>query len=316
MTRPKTITLSPEAADADGIATQQSPGASEYFSLDGALVTTLSGDRDGICAAQTPTGAEALSLDGAYAYRYFPIPTYVTIYAGNDESGKTFNVHGIDGAGNKLVETITGPNTTTVAGSIRFSAVTAVYASAATTGDVEVGFFGIAEFSTPQHVTVTAAGDVQTVTFTVTGLDRDGNLVTGTITGVDTGTVASTQNFSAVLKVQSDGTGTNTSVGVDGTCESGWIPLNATYSDETVAIGCTLSSDGNLTYAVQHTYDDVFSDTFTEDGAAVFTHADLTGETDNQEGNYTTIPTAMRLAVTAHTAGSVTMRATQPSWGG
>lgn len=40
---------------------------------------------------------------------------------------------------------------------------------------------------------------------------------------------------------------------------SPWIPLNAFSSSFGVGLGCVLSSNGNLTYSVQHTFDDFYA---------------------------------------------------------
>ena len=107
--------------------------------------------------------------------------------------------------------------------------------------------------------------------------------------------------------VASDGATTgNVEVGVDGTCESNWYVLNYRGQEFNVGIGCELT--GNATYAVQHTFNDPFVSGFVEDDATVYTNSTLSGETTNQDGNYTNPPTAIRLAVTAHTSGTVTMR--------
>ena len=161
-------------------------------------------------------------------------------------------------------------------------------------------------FTQPQHVTVYSAGDDTGRTFTVTGTDRYGNAMTESITGVSAGTAAGTKNFATVTSVTTDGnTAGAVEVGWNGLCESQWYVLNYRGDNFNVGIGCTLT--GTATYAVQHTFSNVFATGFVEDDATVYTHPTLTGETTKQDGNYTNPPTACRLAVTAHTSGTVTM---------
>ena len=71
---------------------------------------------------------------------------------------------------------------------------------------------------TPQHVTITSGADIQTITFTVIGLDQNGNIQTEDITGVDTNTVASTLYYTSITSIYGDaGTGANSvEAGING----------------------------------------------------------------------------------------------------
>lgn len=175
-------------------------------------------------------------------------------------------------------------------------------------GDLASG--GTVTFTQPQHVTLYAAGNNSGVTFTVTGTDRYGNAMTESITGPNATTVTGTKNFATVTQVASGAATTgDVEVGVDGTCESQWYVLNYRGGDFNVGIGCELS--GTATYTVQHTFDNVFASGFVEDDATLYTHSSLSGETSNQDGNYTNPPVACRLKITAHTSGTVTMNIVQ-----
>ena len=71
---------------------------------------------------------------------------------------------------------------------------------------------------TPQKVTITSGADIQTITFTVVGLDQYGRSQTEDITGVDTNTVASTLYYTAITSIYGDaGTGANSvEAGING----------------------------------------------------------------------------------------------------
>ncbi len=168
---------------------------------------------------------------------------------------------------------------------------------------------GVLTFDTPQHVTITTTSDETGETFTVTGTDRYGNVMTEELAGPNATVVAGTKNFKTITSIVGTADATGVTAGVDGTCESQWYILNYRGSDFNVGIGCELS--GTATYAVQHTFDDCFANGFVEDDATVYTHSTLSGETTNQDGNYTNPPAAIRLAVTAHTSGTVTMKVIQ-----
>ena len=89
------------------------------------------------------------------------------------------------------------------------------------------------------------------------------------------------------------------------------IPLN-TYADPfNVGIGCDVSAGGTLTYTVQHTFDNVQASTFNPATATWFSNSTLVAQTADKDGNYAYPVTAVRLLVTAHTSGSVTMTVIQ-----
>lgn len=178
-------------------------------------------------------------------------------------------------------------------------------------GDLASG--GSVTFTQPQHVTIYAAGDNSGVVFTVTGTNRFGDVITEDITGPNGTTAVGTKNFATVTQVASDGATTgDVEVGVDGTCESAWYLLDYRAANNfNVGLGCEISSGGSLTYTVQQTFDDPFAGTFNEDSMTAYTHSTLSGETSNQEGNYTTPPTMTRLKITAFTSGTATMNIVQ-----
>jgi|TARA_Y100000296_G_scaffold75469_1_gene95162 hypothetical protein len=306
----KAIALAPTALDRNGISVAQTLASGDLeFLQAGALASGL--DRNGIATSQTPSDTTALTLDGTLG-KTFSSGTRVSIFGGSNESGKTFTVLGKDKTGGIISETITGPNVTTVMGATTFYQITSITPSEATTGAIEVGVNGTTTLTTPQHVTIFGANDESTVTFTITGTDRYGNTMTEDITGPNNTTAAGEKNFKTVTKVVGNGATTgNVEIGINGLAESQWYVLNYRGGDFKVGIGTDVSSSANLTYAVQHTFSDVFASGFAEDDAVVLTHSTLTGETTNQDGNYTEPPVAMRLAITAHTSGSVNMRIVQ-----
>ncbi|MBT4085507.1 MAG: hypothetical protein HOE83_17110 [Alphaproteobacteria bacterium] len=309
MSRPKVITLTPDALDRNGISTTETLLATRLdFLINGALSTGF--DADGICAAQTTAGATALTLNGALGVDFHTRKgVYILIAAATaDNTGVIFTVVGEDDRGNRISEAITGPdNGLTVLGSTKFWHVTSVTPDGAVDGNVTVGVNGYVEFSTPQHVAQYSAGDDTGDTYTARGYDRYGNEVTDSITGVNAGTsTTQDQNFAWVDRVSSSGASTGAvESGSDGVCESAWFVLNYRGPDFNVAIGCTTAG---ATYAMQHTFTNVLATGFAENDAVVLTHSTLTGETTNQDGNYTNSPVATRLAIT--TAGTTPVTAT------
>ena len=88
---------------------------------------------------------------------------------------------------------------------------------------------------------------------------------------------------------------------------SGVIPLDNYRTPFNVGIGCALSAGASLTYKVEYTYDDVQASTFNPATATWFDHATLAAKTTSADGNIVVPVSAVRLNVTAYTAGSVTM---------
>lgn len=156
----------------------------------------------------------------------------------------------------------------------------------------------------PRHVSVYSAGDISGVTFTVTGTDRYGTVITEDIAGPDTTptTTNGTKNFKTVTEVAVDGAvGTNCEVGSADEMETEWIPCDYHYPVGTIQVD--ISTGASLTYAWQTTADDVQN--AQESAVAVTVDAGITGETTSQRGSDTGYATASRIAVTGYASGSL-----------
>jgi hypothetical protein len=318
MSKIKHITLAPSALDRNGISTTETLASARLdYLINGALATGY--DRNGIATSQAPTSAAAMTLDGAT----MGTPNlrtrkgvYILIYAAGNDTGRTFTVVGEDGIGNVIREEITGPGVgLIVLGSTRFWKVTSVTPDAATAGNIEIGHNGYVDLSgagAAQHVAIYSAGDDSTKTITVTGENRYGDSLTESITGANAGTSSSQAlNFGRVDRLTaSAGTAGATEAGVDGKCEAQWFVLNYRGGDFNVGLGVDVVS-GTLTYAIQHTFQNVLASDYTEGDETVFTHDTLTGQTTDADGNYTNPPAAIRLAFTAYTSGSAILHIVQ-----
>jgi len=85
------------------------------------------------------------------------------------------------------------------------------------------------------------------------------------------------------------------------------IPLDHYRDPFNVGVGVKLSAGATLTYSVEHTFDDVFSESFNPSTATWYTNSGLGAKTASLDGNYAFPVTAVRLNVTAYTSGSATM---------
>lgn len=104
-------------------------------------LTPVAADADGVCQSQTPVGAGNLTINGALAtagVATFSQPARVSITTTIDDSARTFTITGTDRFGNALVEAVTGPTTTTNSTS-NFATITQIAVDAATAGAITVG---------------------------------------------------------------------------------------------------------------------------------------------------------------------------------
>ena len=83
------------------------------------------------------------------------------------------------------------------------------------------------------------------------------------------------------------------------------VPID--YSQNNFGIGFGVVVSGTITYTVQHAFDNVLDPTVTP---TWFDHADLSGETANQDGNYAFPVRGIRLNNTAGD-GSATLTVLQ-----
>lgn len=108
MSRPKTITITPVAVDADSIAESQTPGGAGNLTLTSSTVT-------------------------------FSQPAHVTVTSADDEQARTFTFTGTDRQGIAITEDIVGGDTATVTGTKNFATVTQIAVDDATAGAVTAG---------------------------------------------------------------------------------------------------------------------------------------------------------------------------------
>ena len=88
-----------------------------------------------------------------------------------------------------------------------------------------------------------------------------------------------------------------------GTGSSSALVMNTDISPFNVGFGVTVS--GNVTYSVQHTFDDPGVGFTTW-----FDHPTITGKSDNQDGNYAFPVTGVRITISSG-GGNVTMNVVQ-----
>lgn len=155
---------------------------------------------------------------------------------------------------------------------------------------------GVATFPIARHVKIAAVADESLITFTISGTNRYGALISEDVTGPAAGlSVSSTENFKKVtgISVSAALTG-NVTLGTGDSLETAWIPLNP--GKDTWDAGYSISSGGAMNVTVQTTMGDVFSEYEQDlpiDGNIGF--------------SVNTIATAIRLKIDSHVSGNVTL---------
>lgn len=159
----------------------------------------------------------------------------------------------------------------------------------------------------PGHVSVYSAGNISTVTFTVTGTDRYGRAISEDIVGPDTtpDTNVGSLNFATVTQVYADGAvGTDVEIGSADEFETQWVPVD--YHSPVGSVQVELSTGAGLTWEWQSTNADIADPGFQESDVAGIADATLTGQTTSARGGDSLYASATRIAVTGYTSGSFT----------
>lgn len=123
-------------------------------------------------------------------------------------------------------------------------------------------------FDVARRVAFISAGDDSGDTFTIVGTNRSGNALTEVVTGANTGTAVSTENFKTVTSITASGASAgNVTIGTYSTADTAWYPVDHV---EGIVLNITLSSGAAFTYTVQTTNSNVFSSTYTEGTMTAF----------------------------------------------
>jgi hypothetical protein len=189
---------------------------------------------------------------------------------------------------------------------------------------------GVATMDVARRVLMASSGNDAAVVFTITGTDRNGNVQTETLTGLNAAATAFTvRDFLTVTRIAASAVCVgNITAGTNGTASTVWVQDNFTSECWMLSVGVVIVS-GTATYTVEHTYDDPnrigtslatppeqWSETpggFTP--ALPWSHPILVGLSATAEGTYDNKPVfAHRLTITAGT-GLVAMQSIQAGIG-
>lgn len=158
-------------------------------------------------------------------------------------------------------------------------------------------------------ITLTSAGNVSGVNFTITGTDVYGRSVSETLAGPNANTVSTTQEFASVTSVTVNGAvGTNTSVGTGATgstrpfrpsAEDGVVPANiALYGAITGTINWTVQDSPTNIPALLESGG-------VPSGIVWYNHPTLAAQTANASSNYAFPVPWIRCAVNSSSGGTL-----------
>lgn len=154
---------------------------------------------------------------------------------------------------------------------------------------------GVATMAYPYAVEAYSAGNISTVTFTVTGTDQWGRTQTGTITGVNAGAVATTKYFKTVTQIASDGA-VGTDVEVGAADEIGYvIPLEIYAANTSIAVDIS----GTINFSVQKCFERL-----TADETPNWVAGGITTQTADTQTAYTGPTAGVRLKVNSYSNGA------------
>jgi len=336
MARAVAVTAGPiAAAVTTNICASQKAAGAQQLVLNGALADATANN---ICLSQTPSVAGNLTLNGslsitpagataAVAYissAFSNVARRVYITSVGNDSGITFTVTGTVFGGSgpaSVVETVTGSNASVVSTSNVFATVTKIAISAAAAAAVTVGANGIATTDLTRRVRISSGGNDSGITFTVSGTDWNGSLISETITGSNGSTADSVLDYATVTSIKTSGAvATTVTIGTNGVCTSPWVRLDNLGAMAPTALQCTAS--GTVNFTVQQTLDDptilgVYQSALGSAGVAMSSmtwvnHPDsnLVSATATVQGNYAYPPVFCRVVLNSGT-GSVKMTVQQ-----
>ncbi len=166
---------------------------------------------------------------------------------------------------------------------------------------------GVATMDLGRRVLITAAADETSRTFTITGTNHSGVVISEAVTGPNATTASSVKDYLTVTQVtvDDDTTGAVT-VGTSGVLSTQWVQPNIHASPFNIGFGVEVS--GTIAFDVEHT----FSDLELSAAPTVFNHAAVAAQTANVDDNYAFPVAGYRLTINSFTAGaSVTLAALQ-----
>lgn len=162
---------------------------------------------------------------------------------------------------------------------------------------------GVAQLGAPRRVLITTTADETSVTFTVTGANRAGDVLSEDVAGVNNTSTYTALDFYTVTSVtNSAALAGNVTIGTNGVGGSPWVMLD-TWALPAVAVQVNVS--GTVNYTLQQSLDDPNDPTNPVAAASMvwINSADTTvvGATASAQTNYAFAPRFVRILLNSGT---------------
>lgn len=175
-------------------------------------------------------------------------------------------------------------------------------------GSAVVG--GVAVLDQARRVLITSAGNDSAVTFTVTGTNRQGQVITESLLGGNIAAVNTYNDFLTVTSVTvSPGTASTVQLGTT-TIASTLIPLDWYANPTNISINAVVT--GTINFTVNETWDDAYPANGLTPANFVAIAA-LTGKTSTTQTTITSTATELQLVINSG-SGSVFFELVQARW--
>lgn len=162
---------------------------------------------------------------------------------------------------------------------------------------------GVAILPAAQQITLTSAGNISGVDFTITSKDQDGRDQVTVITGPNATTVQTTIFATEISQIAVDGAvASAVEVGSADDTVSATLPVNWREKNFAMGLFVELSSGATLNYTVQHTPDPIQTSLTSE--VFWFDNVALVNKTASDDGNIAVPVCAVRLKLNSFTSGT------------
>lgn len=166
---------------------------------------------------------------------------------------------------------------------------------------------GVATLDNQRRILFTSSGNDSGITFTVSGTNANGDLISETLTGGNVAAVYTVLDYKTVTSVTASGASAGTvSIGTNGIGGSTWVRLDA-WALPATSVQLTVS--GTVNYTLQQTLDDPNSSTNPVTPANVTwvssADANVVAATTTKQTNYAFTPQYARILINSGT-GTVT----------
>lgn len=154
-----------------------------------------------------------------------------------------------------------------------------------------------------KKIGIACSGDINTVTFTITGYSdiNKHNPITDTITGINADTVNSTKFFYYITSIATDAiVGTNVYGGSIAEITTAAIPIN--WRDGVASVNCDVT--GTISATIQQTFDDIQDLSNLDFDYQNFPNAGLINFSSSVSNAYSGLPSAIRLTTASYSAGA------------